>query len=454
MFPFPLFCVSSMETGIVKTVRLLRSPLNPQGGRISVLGNLKPLSGQPATHLPSCLTSPTSHFARVVRANSREDSITTTTISGEENGIDSITTSERRLRHPSQSSLHPVILPLSGEEGVVSSSSSSSSGGLSSLIERDYLLSIGGGDQGLGDRMMYSYMSLPINHPPPPKDLLAQVESSWEEIRDRVSVDSLTEKKRVFFHQGINGSGDYLGVSGGGNLLVNGGSPSPNSRSPEVWDEEAERVDEDEIFHALSQLPPEERAKVFLVQDKAWVSKVLQLQTALHQVSDTQTPYHHHDHSTADIIAFYLCSSSSPDHHLHQQRARAGGVFVFVEEQLKNFVNTVGHAVWNGNHRKGSRSGQLSLSSSSSSMGELDFIIFPWEDIPQCHQPEGSAPPLGGAEWLCDHMLITDGQDRLDTMCLSSTALEDIPRFRSMLDSILETQLGFLPIRRVPEVSE
>jgi len=127
-------------------------------------------------------------------------------------------------------------------------------------------------------------MSLPINHPPPPKDLLAQVESSWEEIRSRVSIDTLAEKKRIFFHQGINGSGDYMGVSGGGNLLGAGGIPSPNNRPCEVGDEEADKVDEDEIFHALSELAPEERAKVFLIHDKAWVAKILQLQTALHQV--------------------------------------------------------------------------------------------------------------------------------------------------------------------------
>jgi len=125
---------------------------------------------------------------------------------------------------------------------------------------------------------------------------------------------------------------------------------------------------------------------------------------------------------------------------------------VFVEDQLKCFVNTVGHAVWNGNHRKGSRSSQLSLGLTSV-VGELDFVIFPWEDVPHLQQPEGNAPVVGAAEWLCDNLLITDGPDRLDTMCLSSAALDDIPRFRSMLDSILETQLWFMPIRRVPEVS-
>jgi len=143
----------------------------------------------------------------------------------------------------------------------------------------------------MGER--YMCMSVPVSHPPPPKDLLAHVESSWEEIHNRVSMDTLAEKKRVFFHQGVNGSGDIMGVSGGGNLLGTGGIPSPTSRPNEVWDEEAERLDEDEIFHALNELSPEERAKVFLIHDKTWVAKILQLRSALQQVGGSKGSFEH-----------------------------------------------------------------------------------------------------------------------------------------------------------------
>lgn len=131
------------------------------------------------------------------------------------------------------------------------------------------------------------------------------------------------------------------------------------------------------------------------------------------------------------------------------QQARAGGVLVFVEDQLRCFCNAAGQAALTGTSRKNPRPQILN----SMAIAELEFIVLPWEQVmKQLVPPEGTAPPIGSKDWLCENLLVADGQEPLDTMCLSSTVLEDLPRFREAIESLLDTQVWLLPIKRVSEV--
>lgn len=147
-------------------------------------------------------------------------------------------------------------------------------------------------------------------------------------------------------------------------------------------------------------------------------------------------------------------TTPSPTSHscglLYLQQARAGGVLVFLEDQLRSFCNAAGQAASAPTTgRKGSRSQIVS----STAISELEFLVFSWEDVSkQLIPPEGSAIPIGCKDWLCENLLVADGQEPTDTMCLGSAALDDLPRLRGVIESLLDTQVWLLPFKRVSQV--